>query len=153
MKKSNKTKKPKDKVVKELAQHFEEDLKKSLPISIQPNGNIVYKEYYIKKNANANWGLFRLTTHDQINEFYLKTCALMAAKAYSKVQLEKFTEIKQADNRYWANYCDTQIYRKNIKTAKDFDRYLILLNKLEHTEFLAEHYKEEISRMFKWSFV
>jgi len=153
MKKSNKTKKPKEKVIKELAQHFEEDIKKSLPISIQPNGSIVYNNYYIKKNANDNWGLFSLSTHDQINEFYLKTCALMAAKAYSKVQLEKFAEIKQADNRYWSSYCDTQTYRKNIKTTKDFDRYVILLNKLEHTEFLTEHWKEEISRMFKWSFV
>ena len=153
MKKSNKTKKPKEKVVKELAQHFKEDFKKTLPISIQPNGSIVYKDYYIKKNSNENWALYNRHSHYQINEFYLKTCALMAAKAYSMVQLEKFTEIKQADNRYWANYSDTQVYRKNIKTAKDFDRYLVLLNKLEHTEFLAEHYKEEISRMFKWSFV
>jgi len=153
MKKSNKTKKPKEKVIKELAQHFEEDLKKSLPISVQPDGSIVYKSYYIKKNANENWGLFSMNTRDQVNEFYLKTCALMAAKAYSTVNLDKFHEIKRADNRYWSNYCDSQVYRKNIKTAKEFERYLILLNKLEHTEFLAEHYKEEISRMFKWSFV
>jgi hypothetical protein len=153
MKKSNKTKKPKEKVIKELAQHFEEDLKKSLPISVQPDGSIVYKSYYIKKNANENWGLFNINTRDQVNEFYLKTCALMAAKAYSTVNLDKFHEIKRADNRYWSNYCDSQVYRKNIKTAKEFERYLILLNKLEHTEFLAEHYKEEISRMFKWSFV
>jgi hypothetical protein len=153
MKKSSKTKKPQGRVIKELAQHFEEDLKKSLPISIQPNGTVVYKSYYIKKNSNENWGLFNMNTHDQINEFYLKTCALMAAKAYSNVNLDKFHEIKRADNRYWSNYCDSQVYRKNIKTAKEFERYLILLNKLEHTEFLAEHYKEEISRMFKWSFV
>ena len=153
MKKSSKTTKPQGRVIKELAQHFEEDLKKSLPISIQPNGTVVYKSYYIKKNSNENWGLFNMNTHDQINEFYLKTCALMAAKAYSNINLDKFHEIKRADNRYWSNYCDSQVYRKNIKTAKEFERYLILLNKLEHTEFLAEHYKEEISRMFKWSFV
>jgi hypothetical protein len=77
----------------------------------------------------------------------------MAAKAYSSVNLDKFYEIKRADNLYWANYCDLQVYRKNIKTAKEFERYLILLNKLEHTEFLTEHYKEKISMMFKWSFV
>jgi hypothetical protein len=155
MKKTNKSKskKPKDKVIKELAQHFEEDIKRTLPISIQPNGSIVYKEYYIKQNAHENWALYNRNTHDVIEQFYLKTSALMAAKAYNNIQLEKFFEIKRLDNQYWANYCDTLIYRNNIKKAKDFNRYLVLLNKLEHTEFLAEHYKEEISRMFKWSFV
>jgi hypothetical protein len=88
-----------------------------------------------------------------IDQFFLKTSALMAANAYSKTNLDKFFEIKRLDNQYWANYCDTQIYRHNIKKAKEYDRYLILLNKLEQTEFKTEHYKEEISRMFKWSFV
>jgi hypothetical protein len=151
--KNTKTKKPKEKVIKEIAQHFEADLKKSLPISIQPNGNVVYNDYYIKKNANGNWDLRHMTNHDVVDQFYLKTSALMAAKAYSKTQLERFFEIKRLDNQYWANYCDTLIYRNNIKKTKDFNRYLVLLNKLEQTEFLTEHYKEEISRMFKWSFV
>jgi len=147
------TNKPKTKVLKEIAAHFEEDLKKTLPISVQPNGSIVYKDYYIKQNKLGNWGLYARRTHDEVAQFYLKTCALMAAKSYDKAHLDKFQEIKQLDTRYWANHCDTQIYRKNIKTATEFDRYVILLNKLEQTEFLTEHYKEEISRMFKWSFV
>jgi phage tail tape-measure protein len=77
----------------------------------------------------------------------------MAAKAYTKTQLEKYFEIKRLDNRYWASHCDILVYKKNIKTAKDFERYLILLNKLEHSDALATHFKEEISRMFRWSFV
>jgi len=77
----------------------------------------------------------------------------MASKAYSKTMLTKYYEIKQLDTRYCANRCDSLVYRKNIKTAKDFDRYLVLLNKLEDSEHKTEHYKEEISRMFKWSFV
>ena len=77
----------------------------------------------------------------------------MAAKEYSKSSIEKFIEIKRLDTRYWAYYSDTMIYSKNIKTAKDYDRYLVLLNKLEHSKFLAEHFQEKISTMFKWSFV
>ena len=77
----------------------------------------------------------------------------MAAKAYYKTDMFKFSEIKQLDNRYWASYCDNLVYKKNIKTAKDFERYLVLLNKLEDSEQKAQHYKEEISSMFKWSFV
>jgi len=48
MKKSNKPKpKPKPKFIKELAGQFEVDLANTLPISIQPNGDIVYKEFVI----------------------------------------------------------------------------------------------------------
>jgi hypothetical protein len=77
----------------------------------------------------------------------------MAAKAYNSTDMAKFFSIKRLDGKYWASYCDTMVYKKNIKTAKDFDRYLILLNKLEHSSAIATHSKEEISKMFKWSFV
>jgi CRISPR/Cas system-associated endonuclease/helicase Cas3 len=151
--KNTKTKKPKEKVIKELAQHFEADLNRMLPISIQPNGDIVFENYYIKRNAAENWELRHKSTNDFVDQFFLKTSALMAAKAYNKTQLDRYFEVKRLDTQYWANYCDTIVYRNNIKKAKDFSRYLVLLNKLEHTEFLTEHYKETISRMFKWSFV
>ena len=151
--KKTKTKKPNPKIVKELVTHFEAALKKSLPISVQPDGSIVYKNYYIKQNDHENWAIYDIRNKDVIEQFYLKTCAIMAAKEYSKSSIEKFIEIKRLDTRYWAYYSDTMIYSKNIKTAKDYDRYLVLLNKLEHSKFLAEHFQEKISTMFKWSFV
>ena len=77
----------------------------------------------------------------------------MAAKAYLSTNLNRYFEIKRLDNKYWASYSDNQIYKKNIKTAKDSDRFMILLNKLEDSEAQATHFKEAISRMFKWSFV
>lgn len=141
------------KVLKELVTYFEADLAKSLPIVIQPNGTIVYKGYYIKKLANENWGLYNLRTHDYIDEFYLRTSALLAAKFYHRTQLDSFFEIKMLDNRYWAAYIDSTIYEANIKKTKDFDRYLVLLDKLENSKFQTEHFKEEISRKFKWGFV
>jgi hypothetical protein len=160
MTKTNKTK-PKAKstkkvakpnMIKELATQFEEEFKTSLPISVQPDGSVVYKEYLIKETPNRNWGIYSIYSRDLIEEFFLKTCALMAAKAYNGVHIEKFFEIKRLDTYYWANYCDTLVYKKNIKTAKEFERYKILLNKLEHTEMQASQAKEQISRMFKWSF-
>ena len=151
--KNNKHKKPQGRVIKELAEHFEADLKKTLPITVSTDGSVAYKDYYVKLNHHKNWGLYRKGNTDEVDQFYLKTCAIMAAKAYNNTHLDKFFEIKRLDNRYWANYCDQMIYRHNIKTAKDYNRFLVLLNKLEHTTFLTEHYKEEISTMFKWSFV
>ena len=145
--------KPKDRVVKELASQFEVELNKALPISVQANGSIVYKDHYIKSKPNGNWGLYSLHSRDLIDEFHLKTCALMAAKYYMSVNLEKFNEVKRLDVRYWSSHSDTLVYKKNMKTAKDLDRYIILLYRLELSEVLKEQYQAEISRMFKWSFV
>jgi hypothetical protein len=141
------------KVIKELAAHFEEDLRKILPITMHPNGSITYKDYVIIKNVLGNWALYDAKSQDIIEQFYLKTCAIMAAKAYSVTNLKKFIEIKQLDTSYFAHFCDNQIYRQNIVKTQDFDRYLILLNKLEHSESLSNNYKNKISRMFKLSFV
>jgi len=147
MKKHNKTK-----IVKELAGQFEAELQKTLPISIQPDGSIVYKQFLIKKNQVGNWILYNKNNKYALEEYYLKTCALMAARAYSRTDLNKFFEIKRLDDQYWANYSDNQVYTKNIKKAKDFSKYVILLNRMEYSQERAEHFKEQISRMFKWSF-
>jgi hypothetical protein len=77
----------------------------------------------------------------------------MAAKAYNSTQLEKYFEIKRLDNRYWSSHCDLMIYKQNIKITKDYERYLILLNKLEDSQSKETFYKDEISKMFKWCFV
>jgi len=147
-----KTNKPKPKAIKELAGQFEQDLKNSLPIAIQPNGSIAYKDYYIKTTLEGNWVLYSKHSKIALEQYFLKTCALMAAKAYSRADITKFIEIKQLDNRYWASYSDNQVYRKNIKTAKDFNRYLVLLNKLEYSQERSDYFQEKISKMFKWSF-
>lgn len=148
-----KKRKFKTKEIKQLAESFKEEFKASLPITPLPDGSAVYKTYLIKETTKKNWGIYHISNGSLIDEYYLKTCALMAAKAYNNTDMIKFFSIKRLDNRYWANHCDTLVYQKNIKTAKDLDRYLILLNKLEHSTTLATHFKDEISKMFKWSFV
>ena len=145
-------KQPRAKVVKALAVQFEEELNKSLPITVQRDGSIVYKSQYIKVKKNGNWGLYNLSNRDQVGEFFLKTCALMAAKAYDRAQMERYLEIKRIDSAYWANHSDSIVFRNNIKKAVNFDKYVIMLNRLEESETQSERFKEEISRMFKWSF-
>lgn len=152
MKKQNKPK-PKPKFIKELASQFEAELNKSMPVTVRQDGSLLYKNYVIKQNNKNNWAIYHEGSTDSVDEFYLKTCALMGAKAYQSTDLNRYFEIKRLDNKYWASYSDNQIYRKNIKTAKDSDRFMILLNKLEDSETQAAHFKEAISRMFKWTFV
>lgn len=149
MKKSNK---PKPKFIKELAGQFEVDLSNTLPISIQPNGDIVYKEFVIKLNKFNNWAL-HYKSGPLIEQFYLKTCALMAARAYQRLDLNKFNSIKQLDRHYWSHFCDTLVFKNNIaKKTIDYDRYLILLNKLEYSQDKSDFYKNQISKSFKWTF-
>jgi hypothetical protein len=145
--------KPKAKLIKELAQHFEEDLNKSLPISIQPDGSVVYKQYLIKQDKTGSWALVNISSRDVIETFYLKTSAIMAARSYGLTNLEKFFEIKQLDSRYWSNFMDSEVSRKNMAKEPDLSRYIILLNRFENSQQIAEICKEDISRMFRWSFV
>lgn len=152
MKKPNK-KSNKQKLIKELAQQFESEINSSLPVAVLSNGNMIYKDYLVKQLANGNWGIINIKNKDLVEQYFLKTCALMAAKAYSSINMTKFVEIKELDNKYWANYSDSVIYKTNIKTAKEYERYLVLLTKLEESNRKTRFYKDEISRMFKWSFV
>jgi len=148
MKKTNKTK-----IVKELAGQFEAELNKTLPISIQPNGSIVYKNYLIKTNQQGDWCIHKASVIGPLETFYLKTSALMAARAYDKNDLNKMFEIKHIDTDYKHNHMDSLIFANSIKKTKDFSRYIILLNKLEYSQERTEHFKDKISKMFKWSFV
>jgi hypothetical protein len=139
--------------VRELAEQFRSEVERELPVSILPDGNAVYKDYVVKQNKQGNWIIYNFKNKTIVDQFFLKTCALMGAKAYSTTQIEKFFEIKRMDNSYWANHSDTQVYKRNIKLTKDYERYLILLNKLEDSQSKETYFKEEISKMFKWTFV
>ena len=147
------SKKPQAKVVKELAADLEADLNRSMPLSIQPDGSVVYKDYVVRLMKNENWGVYSIHSKDLIAQFFLKSCALLAAKAYNHNHIQQFKDIKQLDTRYWTNYTEHLVHSKNINIIKEFDRFMISLNKLEHTRDKAEYYKEEISNMFKRAFV
>jgi hypothetical protein len=67
--------------------------------------------------------------------------------------MAKFHNIKELDGRYYASHMETQVCQNAMKKATDYDRYQILLNKLELSKDKAAKFKEEISRTFKWSFV
>jgi len=139
--------------LKELAKELDSEFGKLMQLTVLADGSIAYKNYVVKKTAKGNWAIFDMQNRNCIEQFYMKTCALLAAKAYYTVNLEKFHEVKRLDNLYWANYTDSLVFQHNIKDVKDTERFLILLNRLEESNLRKQHYQEEISRMFKWSFV
>lgn len=148
-----KPKKSKKVSLEDLALELSHTLDKQLEVTVFSKGVIGYKGYIIKKNKVGKWVLYDAASKDLVDDFFLKSCALLAAKAHSKINLNKYNHIKMLDNQYWANHMNCKVYSNNIKIAKDFERYLILLNKLEESTFRSFMYKEEISRMFKWTFV
>lgn len=141
------------KVIKELAGKLVHEFDASLPLKPLPNGAVVYKNYIVKETNNGNWALYDRISKTLIDQFFLKTCALMAAKAHDRVNMSRYNEIKELDNKYWASYSDVLVYKANIKKTTSTERYLILLNKLENSNLLATHFQTKISQMFKWSFV
>ena len=139
------------KTIKELAEYFDQELQVKLPVILLPNGNLVYKNYLIKKLAN-NWGVFNVLSNDLKDQYHLKSCALIAAKAYNNKHFNRCNEIKLLDNNYWSNHSDNLIYKNIIKHISD-DKYPIMLTRMEESEFQANQYKIKISKMFKYTFV
>lgn len=141
------------KAIKELAEHLEREVEQQINVAKLPNGAVGYKHYLIKQTANETWGLYSSKTKDMIEQFYLKSTALIAAKHWDTCNMLGLQTVKQLDRQYWSNHVESMLCRQSMPKTKDFDRYLILLNKLEQSDFLTQHYKDEISRMFKWSLI
>jgi len=137
--------------IKELADYFDQELQTKLPIKILPNGALGYNDFLVKKLPNGDWGVFNVLNKDLINQYYLKSCALMAAKFYNHRQFAKCHEIKELDNRYWSNYSDTLIFKNTIDISSE--KYHILLTRLEESTYQSDHYQKIISRLFKHTFI
>jgi hypothetical protein len=155
-KRSNFTKKkkpePKQADIGKLAEALDVNFKKIMPLIPLPDGSIAYKDFIVKENKAGRWVVYRKTSWDPQGEFNLKSSALVGAKALSNIRIHDFNEIKNLDTQYWSNYFTAQVCKYNMPKTKDYSRYLILLDKLEHSEWIAENCKEQISKKFRWSF-
>lgn len=140
------------KQIKDLAYYFDKELQRQLPISLLPNGSLVYEDFLVKQLYNGNWGLYNIKSKDLINQYYLKSCALIAAKSYSNRQFKRCSEIKELDNGYWSNYSDTMIFKRNL-TSVSSDRFTILETRLEESTHQSTVYKHKIYSLFKLTFI
>lgn len=146
--------KNKRKIAEKLEHLLEQEFHKNLPIAVLPNKIVLYKNYKIKPAVNGSFSLcFGGRNFEEIAQFNLKACALMAAKKHDRCQLEAFKEIAELDRKYWVNYTDTKYYEEKIRKTKDFERYCILTSRLDLSRQRAVDYKDKIQRMFTTSFV
>lgn len=143
---------PSKTVIRELAEDFNEEFNSKIPIKTLPNGNIVYNDFLIKHDKFQYWEVYYVPQKELIHKFFLKTCALLAAKHYSSHQFGEYDRIKHLDNRYQSHYSDIVVYRHNVKQITDIDDRAIVLNKLEESHARAKEYQHQISLMFKLAF-
>lgn len=142
----------KNKLIKKLAEEFTSEISQ-LPITVLPNNDIVYEGFLIRNNRNGLWELYNLDNKDIISQFYLRTCALIAANLYSHTFFNEYREIKLLDRQYQRNYIDSILHQHSLKTTTDFDVKVIMLNRFECSKADADYYKNKISRLFKKYFV
>jgi hypothetical protein len=141
------------KSIKELASYFDQELQASLPISVLPDGSLVYKGFLVKQLDNKYWGVYNTTSKELINDYYLKSCALIAAKEYNNRHYEKYQNIKMLDNKYASVSTDAVVFKNNIALVADENRYQIMLTRLEESTALTQYYQQLIFRLFRQSFI
>lgn len=140
------------KTIKELAYYFDEELDKKLPVRLLTNGDLLYYNYIVKHLPNGKWGVFNVSSKDLKNEFFLKSCALMAAKAYNDRKFNHSNIVEDLDNNYWSHFSDALVFTQNIKHASA-DKYPILLTRLDESTTQVEFFKQKIYSLFKLTFV
>jgi hypothetical protein len=138
--------------IKELAKYFDLELQRYLPILILPDNELSYKKYIIRQLPNENWGVINSLNFDIIEEYFLKSCALMGVKYYDANNLRQCSIIKDLDRLYWNRHIDTIIFNHSLSVTKDKIKRDILANKLENSELAANHYQNRISNMLRWTF-
>jgi hypothetical protein len=141
------------KVIKKFAEYFDHELQTTLPISGLPDGSLLYKKFLVKQLDNTYWGVYNIESKDLINEYYLKSCALIAAKEYNHRHYEKYHSVKLLDSKYASVANDAIVFKNNISLVTDDEKYHIMLTRLEESNALSNQYQQMILKLFRQSFI
>jgi hypothetical protein len=146
-------KKQQTKIIKEFAGYFDQELQTTLPISVLPDGSLLYKDFLVKQLDNTCWGVYNIISKDLVNEYFLKSCALIAAKEYNSRHYEKYHAVKLLDTKYSSVTNDAAVFKHNIAAVTDYEKYKIMLTRLEESNSLSQYYQKIILRLFRQSFI
>lgn len=144
---------PSKTVIKEIAGYFDQELQTTLPLSVMPDGSLVYNDFLVKRLDNENWGMYNLITKDLINEYYLKSSALIASKAYNHRHYAKYYEINDLDRKYAVLSNDNLVFKHNLDLVTEADKHEVLLTKFEENTLQYKYYKKLILRLFRQTFI
>ena len=124
----------------------------SIPaIAYLPSGSILFDKFKISSTKTGSWKLFRFGG-SFLDEFNLKTVALLAAKMYSSDNIAGVIQLKILDNMYYKHVSEKDAldirYNKS-KTQEQADMYLA---RISVSESKIEYAKQQISSKFRRSF-
>ena len=139
--------------IKQLANHFDEELQTNLPVTKLPNGSYAFNNFVITQMPNKNWALYCAISKTRLNEYFLISCALIAAHEYAAHRFDKYINIKHIDTRYQSAYTDLLVFKHNINLTNDQDQKDIFLTRLSESKSSALYYKKTILRLFRNTFV
>lgn len=145
--------KPSKRSIKKLAYDLEKELHKALSIMELPDESFIFRGVIVKQLENDNWGIIHLNTRDIIEQFFLRTSALLAADAYSRLNLSEATTIKRLDTHYWSHTWDLIVLNASIKKIKNKEKYMIALNKLENSQIKKQFFGDQLSKRFRSAFI
>ncbi len=137
--------------VKELKKYVEQEVDRSLPVTVLPDNSLAYKKFRIKREQDK-WNLRYIKSQDVIDSFYTKSSALLAAKFYEHNNFNLYVGIKDLDRKYYYNNVDIDIYKEQIKRTQDPIKREILYNRYDLSEHRSRLYKEQIASEFKTHF-
>jgi hypothetical protein len=136
---------------KQLETFLEDEFKKKLPLVVLADKSIIYKRYTIRQNKQGSWAL-SLAGGDVIDQFRIKTTAILAAKFYDQTNFNRYNEVKSLDIQYWNNSVDASFFKYRCDHATDLIKRDIFMWRWEQVDHRAKRYKEQISSMFKANF-
>jgi len=103
----------------ELHKKLEHELLDELPIRVKDN-NIEYNHFLIMQDKDGYWGLYNnINGLEFIQRFFLRSCAVMAARLYEKVKIQDFVTVKSLDSSYRNFSNDIITFRYLIKKTTD----------------------------------
>jgi hypothetical protein len=129
------------------------DVDKLIP-AVLKDGSIGYHNYIIKRNKFGSWDLIQVGKkfRNNIESFYLKSSALIAAKHHKNNRIMELSRTKDLDNQYWFSYIDSINLNESLKRTKDEIKKDVFLWRYEQARDRSEHYKQQITQAYNYSF-
>lgn len=138
--------------IRELARVFDKELDAYLPVAVMPDCSVVVKRFQVKQQKDQSWAVISIDSKDIVDSFFLKSCALLAAKARYKSNFTLLLEVKRLDRQYAAHSTGVRVFEHSITQPENQDRLEILTMRLEHDRTQLELYRDKIQSMFRIHF-
>ncbi|NBP55787.1 hypothetical protein EBU71_04470 [bacterium] len=129
------------------------DVDKIIPALLK-DGSIGYQNYIIKRTKSGTYDLIQLGKRfrNNINTYYLKSSALMAAQHHKNNRIMELSRTKDLDNLYWFAHTDSLYFYESLKKTKDEFKRDVFLWRYEQARDRSEHYKQQITQAYNFAF-